>query len=316
MKSGHFDESIELLKKIIIEYDTSEYLNNSVELLYSNFQLKDSTSRQSNRSLLFTDLGRFLESEMIRHSNNNTSNSFIDKSYSFYLMCLTKIGNLTEAISGYENIMESHPEQTRRLLASWDRSALMLLVNGSGGSNNPNDEERKDRLFKDKPAHRIAKALFIKMTNNKRDNDSKSEGNEILIEQNIKKFDPMNQFELDRKITDDLNAILEIRTENYIDTKTSHPKEFKLHQNYPNPFNPTTTIMFQIPSSTFVELKVYDVTGKEIITLVNDFKSPGEYEVIFDARVHGHATNLSSGIYFYKLGAGDFIQVRKMMMIK
>jgi len=231
-------------------------------------------------------------------------------------MCLTKIGNLTEAISGYENIMESHPEQTRRLLASWDRSALMLLVNGSGGSNNPNDEERKDRLFKDKPAHRIAKALFIKMTNNKRDNDSKSEGNEILIEQNIKKFDPMNQFELDRKITDDLNAILEIRTENYIDTKTSHPKEFKLHQNYPNPFNPTTTIMFQIPSSTFVELKVYDVTGKEIITLVNDFKSPGEYEVIFDARVHGHATNLSSGIYFYKLGAGDFIQVRKMMMIK
>ncbi len=67
MKSGHFDESIELLKKIIIEYDTSEYLNNSVELLYSNFQLKDSTSRQSNRSLLFTDLGRFLEDEVLNY---------------------------------------------------------------------------------------------------------------------------------------------------------------------------------------------------------------------------------------------------------
>ncbi|GAB6283744.1 MAG: hypothetical protein STSR0008_25470 [Ignavibacterium sp.] len=88
------------------------------------------------------------------------------------------------------------------------------------------------------------------------------------------------------------------------------PKEFSLSQNYPNPFNPSTTIKYHISQNSFVVLKVFDVLGNEISTLVNEVKTPGEYEVEFNGK------GLSSGIYFYKIEAGNFVQVNKMILIK
>ncbi len=96
------------------------------------------------------------------------------------------------------------------------------------------------------------------------------------------------------------------------------PKDFMLYQNYPNPFNPSTTIKYTIPTSpksfpkerTFVKLIVYDILGNEITTLVNEEKSAGTYEVEFSAK------GLSSGIYFYKLTAGNFISIKKMILLK
>jgi len=85
---------------------------------------------------------------------------------------------------------------------------------------------------------------------------------------------------------------------------------FILSQNYPNPFNPTTKIEFSIPKATFVKLKIYDALGREITTLVNENLSNGNYKVNFDA------TDLSSGIYFYRLDAGKFSQNRKMLLLK
>jgi len=95
------------------------------------------------------------------------------------------------------------------------------------------------------------------------------------------------------------------------------PETFSLAQNYPNPFNPSTKIRFSIPSVTLsgvegsrVQLKVYDVLGNDVATVVNEEKPAGNYEVNFNA------SQLSSGIYFYKLQAGSFIQTRKMILIK
>jgi agmatine deiminase len=90
----------------------------------------------------------------------------------------------------------------------------------------------------------------------------------------------------------------------------SQVKEYKLFQNYPNPFNPKTIIRFKIKDSRFVTLKVYDILGKEITTLVNEFKIEGDYEVPFSA------SQFSSGIYFYKLVSGDFIDIKKMIITK
>ncbi len=90
----------------------------------------------------------------------------------------------------------------------------------------------------------------------------------------------------------------------------SIPKAYALNQNYPNPFNPSTKINFQISKLEFVSLKVYDVLGNEVSTLVNEKKSPGNYDVAFDA------SSLSSGIYFYQIKAGNFIQTKKMTLIK
>jgi hypothetical protein len=85
---------------------------------------------------------------------------------------------------------------------------------------------------------------------------------------------------------------------------------FYLSQNYPNPFNPSTTITYQIPELSFVTLKVYDVLGNEIATLVNEEKPAGRYEVEFDG------TGLPSGIYFYRLQANDFVNTNKMILLK
>ena len=92
-------------------------------------------------------------------------------------------------------------------------------------------------------------------------------------------------------------------------------KEFSLHQNYPNPFNPTTTIKYSIPKQSCVTLIVYNILGKEITTLVNEEKSSGNYQVKFSA-YGGNAADLPSGVYFYRIQAGSFNQVRKMILIK
>ena len=86
--------------------------------------------------------------------------------------------------------------------------------------------------------------------------------------------------------------------------------EFSLSQNYPNPFNPVTNISYAITQSGFVALKIYDVLGNQVADLVNEEKPAGSYTVQFDG------SNLSSGIYFYKLNAGNYIQVRKMLLLK
>jgi hypothetical protein len=101
------------------------------------------------------------------------------------------------------------------------------------------------------------------------------------------------------------------------------PQEFLLYQNYPNPFNPTTTIRFLLPQTPhnppfnqrgeiggFVTLKVYDVLGREVATLVDGELNPGEYTVVLDAK------SLASGVYIYQLSAGGFIQTKKMLISK
>jgi hypothetical protein len=96
-----------------------------------------------------------------------------------------------------------------------------------------------------------------------------------------------------------------------------HPEEFVLYQNFPNPFNPSTKIKYTIPASlnpskggTLVQLKVYDILGKELAVLVNEEKQTGDYEIDFDG------SNLSSGVYFYRLNAGQFSDAKKLLLLK
>ena len=86
--------------------------------------------------------------------------------------------------------------------------------------------------------------------------------------------------------------------------------EYDLFQNYPNPFNPSTTIRYQIPEDGMVRLKVYDILGREVKTLVNNFKTKGRYEVTFDA------SSLASGLYIYEINSGSYKASKKMTLIK
>jgi hypothetical protein len=105
-----------------------------------------------------------------------------------------------------------------------------------------------------------------------------------------------------------------------VEQETVNKLNFQLSQNYPNPFNPSTTISYTVPSvgayrNTPVQVKVYDVLGNEVATLVNEEKPAGTYEVTFDVGATRRVA-LTSGIYFYQLRAGNVIDTKKMIMIK
>lgn len=106
----------------------------------------------------------------------------------------------------------------------------------------------------------------------------------------------------------DYNGMFEYSNE--IEVVVSAPDKFALNQNYPNPFNPSTSIEFQLPKESFVTLKVYNILGVEIATLVNEQKPAGVHKINFDA------SGLTSGLYIYKISTGNFEQTRKMMLLK
>ena len=88
------------------------------------------------------------------------------------------------------------------------------------------------------------------------------------------------------------------------------PTEFRLEQNYPNPFNPSTTIQFAVPKNSHVTINIYDILGREVATLIDDEYQPGRYKVVFEAG------QIASGLYVYRIQAGDFLQTRKLMLLK
>jgi flagellar hook assembly protein FlgD len=105
-------------------------------------------------------------------------------------------------------------------------------------------------------------------------------------------------------------AIVTTDIVNDVEEKIPVPTEFSLSQNYPNPFNPTTQIVFSLSATVRATLKVYDMLGREIVTLVDEERNPGRYTVQWDA------SKVASGVYFYRLIVGDFVQTRKLVLIK
>ncbi len=125
-----------------------------------------------------------------------------------------------------------------------------------------------------------------------------------LAQYGLQQFDTRDASDHFPKVTDySLNIITNTEEETEL-------LDFMLEQNYPNPFNPTTTIKYQIPELSFVTLRVYDVLGNEIATLVNEEKPAGSYELDFSG------SELTSGIYFYTLRTGDFVETKKMILLK
>ena len=120
-------------------------------------------------------------------------------------------------------------------------------------------------------------------------------------------YDGMKNIEL---LSSDDNSIEGVTGNSPKESSANLPTESALGQNYPNPFNPETKINYELPIANYVTLKVYDMTGKEIMTLVNENQNAGRYTATFNG------SNLASGMYFYKITAGEFTFVRKMVLIK
>ena len=117
-------------------------------------------------------------------------------------------------------------------------------------------------------------------------------------------------YSIDPNTRDDYTTIKYVQGPVSVQNGQSLPIFFTLYQSYPNPFNPSTKIKYQLPEQRYVTLKVFDVLGKEITTLVNKEKTAGSYEVEFNA------SSLPSGVYFYRLQAGSFVETKKMVLMK
>ena len=129
------------------------------------------------------------------------------------------------------------------------------------------------------------------------DNNQKQQSYEFNVQGNVSNV----------TLDDSLRILKNLKLVSYVN---NIPTSYKLFQNYPNPFNPSTTINFDIPKSGNVDIKIFDLSGKEIKTLINEFKNAGSYEVTFNAG------SFASGVYFYSLKAGNFISARKMLLLK
>jgi uncharacterized protein (TIGR02145 family) len=114
----------------------------------------------------------------------------------------------------------------------------------------------------------------------------------------------------DKKSAYSIRCLKDAGTSSKSDDEEGIPSEYSLSQNYPNPFNPTTTIKYSVPKSQFVSLKVFDELGRVILTLVNENRNIGSYEIIFDA------SSLTSGVYFYQLQSGNYSETKKLLLIK
>ncbi len=123
-------------------------------------------------------------------------------------------------------------------------------------------------------------------------------------------------YTISERITDGLDTVSTVNSWTNTITTDVHDisggvsKSFELHQNYPNPFNPTTNISYDIPRISKVTLKVYDVLGRQVATLVNGERTPGQYQVTFDG------ADLPSGVYFYRLTAGSYTSLKKLVLLK
>ncbi len=111
---------------------------------------------------------------------------------------------------------------------------------------------------------------------------------------------------IDGQLYGDTTTITDVKSE----TNSEITTKYELMQNYPNPFNPTTTINYSIPKRGFVQLKVYDILGNVVATLVNKEEPRGNYSIDYDA------SKLTSGVYFYRLQSGNFSKTKKLILLK
>ncbi|MDQ3021131.1 MAG: T9SS type A sorting domain-containing protein [Bacteroidota bacterium] len=286
----------------------------------------------------FTNLENFYLNQISQNPDDTILNN---KLINLSIESKIERNELEMAISEYDDIMNNSTDEEVRFYVTIDRSRAIRLMLDSllsyyQGDNLP---ENINQLYNDAINYQITQIPYspelisktnrtdkIKTKNEKRKVNSNPESNFAALKKNITEkinnFENLNTNEKRNLIIE--KNILDIAVNNYVEGIASIkdklqflkqevlelPLTYKLNQNYPNPFNPTTTISYTIPIDGIVKIKVYDITGKEIKILENEFKTAGSYSVNFNG------SNLASGVYFYKLELKEFSEVKRMLLIK
>ena len=346
LSNGNNAEAITNFKALIDEFHTNDYIYSSEDYLYESYRGLDTSEDQEVTDILFSDLKQYLETKI---SVGHYDEDFDDNAYEIILMCEQKLENYNSALSGYEFISLYHPDAYRRIQASWEYDNIESILSGMGGGErdlefgNSNLEfdmskrlKRINEFADNDPATGKIRQNYLKANSEKKANEQKkanrdfkeskttnilnpgrsNDNDDKLIErakQNLFLSKRISKEEKERRRFEDMKLILnpdnlqagQKETDNLI------PVQYSLSQNYPNPFNPNTKFKFSLPAESRVSITVYDLLGREVEKLINnEFRKAGVYTVEFAAK------NLSSGVYFYRLEAGNFIQTKRMILLK
>ncbi len=324
----NYEPAISNFKNIIDNYPDSKYLQKSLYNIYECYVKIDSSENQAIRNNLFNQLKSYLINKIQQYQLNN---SFVELAYDLILKCEVKIKNYITARDGFEFISLNSPYPERRLKASWD----YMLINERIQNNNSGSGSSLyiQKLKNDDPIKKILTKSYKKVESDKKismNNDILNSTDKEMKKKiykaeenyekemkkialfNIKEGSNLIEKNIYKKIDEDFKMMIKKNSSNKYseNIKANIINQFSLSQNYPNPFNPITNIKYQIQKAGLVTLKMYDITGREIKTLVNEIKNPGIYIVTFNG------SEFASGVYFYRIQAGDFIQVKKMVLLK
>jgi len=292
------------------------------------------------------NLKSYYEGLILNHGNNTAMVTMCN-----YLVqkCKVKLRQYTSALSGFQEIINNNPYSYEGLLAKWDYMATSLLVQGQGGGmssiaeledeeysdddDNPQSKIRDPKSGNERTPYtkeerqtirqsvifanervkndREAKIKTLEERSKSGDVGSEKELRTLRVLKDINKsVKPVNVFEHINIVSGDIqkvfatNVVISNKQENLV------PTAFSLSQNYPNPFNPVTTIKYALPNDVKVVVKIYDILGREVKVLVNELQKAGYYDTKFDG------SNFASGVYFYRIEAGDFVLAKKMVLIK
>jgi hypothetical protein len=325
-----YSNSITNFKNFINSYPNTQYLGDALYKLYKCYVSLDTNHNQEWRNIIFGDFKNYLETKIQQYDTNET---FVNLAFDFFLKCSIKKKGYQLAMDGYEFIAENSPSATERLMASINYIDVEGLLQGSGGGQKNNYESElssdrngkpiKDILFSsyNKTKKSMEKREKTELDNSTDKIETKSEQTrkhsfekklEKRAKENIGISGSLTKKERSERIQKDL-MLLHSRgesTEKIIKKNNTEPLKYELSQNYPNPFNPITNIKYQIQKTGLVTLKIYDITGREIKTLANEIKNSGSFIVTFNG------SEFASGVYFYRIQSGDFVQVKKMVLIK
>jgi len=313
---------------------------NAISKLYLAVSASDTTT--AGRNILKT----FYETLILNNSGNVP---LINRCIYYVQKCKVLLRQYSSALTGFQSIIYNNPYNYEGLVARWDYMATSLLMNGGGGGENSitnyelgiTDESDKSDKFEEydnlgddkspftKDQKTVIKTAIINAVNitktkteekiailTKLANDGNADAKETVrklkaLKETIKTHKPVNITEHIRIVSGDVVKIFgNITKSGSKNGNNNIPMIFSLSQNYPNPFNPVTTIKYALPKDVKVVIKIYDILGQEVKTIVNEFQKTGYYDTKFDG------SNVASGIYFYRIEAGDFSQSKKMVLVK
>jgi hypothetical protein len=286
-------------------------------------------------SASMSNLKTYYENLILNHATNT---ALVKRCNYFVQKCKVRLHQYSSALSGFQQIIDQNPYGYDGLLARWDYMATTLLMSGGAGGENDNfspyqgetergsDGDDKSPFTKEQRAvinNTIVSALtdtrindekkikFLEEKSKDGDQNAKQQLNVIrTLKQVVKTEHPKNIMEQIKIVSNDIQKIFGSNAGSKSKVQNSVPSIFKLHQSYPNPFNPTAIIKYDLPKDVKINIKVYDLLGRLVKTLVNEYKKAGYYEEKFDG------ANLASGVYFYRIEAGNFVDSKKMVLVK